>query len=179
MQAWADKLQQQLTDTASSLNANVTLTTLPNGEQSHYLPTITLYIHQLPQRHTLDTLFLASSDYGRLMNLTANYQNLLSDSAFLRRGDKEFTVKSFDEIWMHIMDDARRGLGIQRYKGLGEMNADQLWETTMDPDNRRMLQVTIEDAIKADHMFSCLMGDDVEPRRAFIEENALNADIDA
>lgn len=179
MQAWAEQLQQILNDTANTLNASVSLTTLPSGDVSHYLPTITLYVHQLPQRHTLDTLFINSSDYGRLMTLTANYQNLLGDTAFLRRGEKEFAVNGFDEIWTHIMDDARRGLGIQRYKGLGEMNADQLWETTMDPNNRRMLQVTIEDAIKADHMFNCLMGDDVEPRRAFIEENALNADIDA
>ncbi len=179
MQAWAEHLQQILNDTANTLNASVSLTTLPSGDVSHYLPTITLYVHQLPQRHTLDTLFINSSDYGQLMQLTANYQNLLDDTAFLRRGEKEFAVNDFDEIWTHIMDDARRGLGIQRYKGLGEMNADQLWETTMDPNNRRMLQVTIEDAIKADHMFNCLMGDDVEPRRAFIEENALNADIDA
>lgn len=104
---------------------------------------------------------------------------MLTDEAFLRRGDKDSAIKDFHHLWEQLMQAARRGVDVQRYKGLGEMNKEQLWETTMDPENRRMLKITIEDAIKADHLFSCLMGDDVEPRRIFIEENALNADIDA
>ena len=83
---------------------------------------------------------------------------MLSDTAYVAKGDKKCRSKDMAYLWQFIMSDARRGLAIQRYKGLGEMNADQLWETTMDPENRHMLKVTIEDAIASDHLFSCLMG---------------------
>ena len=153
--------------------------------KAQWLPRITVYVHQLAHHYLLDASFINSGEYSKLLRLSAEWNTLLAEDAFIRREatagtTKDIPVRDFDYLWQQMMLDARRGLAIQRYKGLGEMNADQLWDTTMDPENRRMLRVSIEDAIAADHMFTCLMGDHVEPRRIFIEENALtvsNLDI--
>ena len=184
MTAWVAELTQNLAITAQGLNPQIALESFVKQEgetsKTYYLPRITIFIHQLPHAYLLDTAFVGSGEYSRLHRLTSQWRDALSDSAYIAKGDKKLPIKDMAALWQFIMADARRGLGIQRYKGLGEMNADQLWETTMDPENRHMLKVTIEDAIAADHLFSCLMGDDVEPRRAFIEENALtvtNLDI--
>ena len=181
---WASQLQQIVAKAQPSLRPEISLEAFDkeiSEEQTvtHYVPRITVYVHNLPHHYLLETSLFASAEYARLLKNAKSWFTLLEQGAYLQKGERTIPVSNFHQVWQNILQDSRRGMMIQRYKGLGEMNAEQLWETTMDPENRNMLQVTIDDAIEADRMFSCLMGDDVEPRRNFIEENALNADIDA
>ena len=131
-------------------------------------------MHGNSQTVRIDPAFLDSADYQSIADFAADVDGLLTDSARVKRGEKEENVQNFKELMDWLMKESKRGLNIQRYKGLGEMNPDQLWETTMDPTSRRVLQVTIEDAMVADEVFDTLMGDQVDPRREFIQRNALS-----
>ena len=123
----------------------------------------------------IDEEFLLSGDYQQIRHTSHLVTGLIGANAAMRRGEKSQAVKSFSEAMGWLLAEVERGLSKQRYKGLGEMNPEQLWETTMDPTTRRLLKVQIDDAIAADEIFTTLMGDNVEPRRAFIEGNALYA----
>ena len=129
--------------------------------------------HGTPHVTAIDGDFLASGDGAQIRTASDVLQGLIQPGAVIKRGDKERAVPSFKDALDWLLDEARGSVAIQRYKGLGEMNPQQLWETTMDPAVRRLLKVQIEDAVTSEDIFTKLMGEDVEPRRAFIETNAL------
>ena len=173
LEPWCAELQQCLEE-ADSGTHRYKVSIKEDKERNLFIPNIEITAHGVPHYHSLGRDFFASNEYAAMVELGKTVQGLIEEGAYVKRGEREKPVSNFKDALAWLMAESRRGISTQRYKGLGEMNPEQLWETTMDPENRRMLVVTIEDAIAADQMFTTLMGDHVEPRREFIETNALS-----
>ncbi|MFB8830471.1 DNA topoisomerase (ATP-hydrolyzing) subunit B [Azotobacter sp. CWF10] len=172
MQAWLEQFQTRLK--ASEKSGLAYRASLREDRERHlWLPEVEMVAHGLSSYVTFNRDFFASNDYRTVTALGEQLNSLLEDGAYVQRGERRKPVSSFKEALAWLMAESTKRHSIQRYKGLGEMNPEQLWETTMDPSVRRMLKVTIEDAIATDQIFNTLMGDAVEPRREFIENNAL------
>ena len=173
VEAWCADLQEKLNKINSGAHSYNVLTE-EDKERNLFMPIVEITAHGVPHKHRLGRDLFGSAEYTKIVELGGKLQGLLEQGAYVQRGERTLEINSFAEALTWLMVEARRGINTQRYKGLGEMNPEQLWETTMDPETRRMLVVTIEDAIAADQMFTTLMGDQVEPRRDFIESNALS-----
>lgn len=179
MDDWCQRLGARV-DSLTDGTQRFTVTAEEDQERGLYLPRVQVLAHGIPREYRVTLDFLQSPDYERIKRMGEKLEGLLADDAAVERGETRRPIRHFADALTWLMQQARRGTNVQRYKGLGEMNADQLWETTMDPESRRMLQVTVQDAVAADQIFTTLMGDDVDPRRQFIESNALqvsNLDI--
>ncbi|MGY3969520.1 DNA topoisomerase (ATP-hydrolyzing) subunit B [Aeromonas enteropelogenes] len=171
LQVWCQSMEAVLNESNQGIQYQMQVRR--DEERRLFVPHAVVRQHGVDREYPISYDFLQSSEYRQLVSLGKEIANLIEEGGYIKRGEKVKPVSSFVEAVEWLMNEGKRGIYIQRYKGLGEMNPDQLWETTMDPEARRMLRVTIDDAVGADQLFSTLMGDAVEPRRDFIETNAL------
>jgi DNA gyrase subunit B len=172
VRVWTNKLEARM----SSFNTpriHYEVAIQEDSDRRLYYPCITTVRNGVRRQYVLNRDYFASADYNAFANFQERITHLVQENCVVWKGEKSEIVPGFAEALAWLQTEALRGQTRQRYKGLGEMNPDQLWETTMDPRSRTMLRVTIEDAIAADQAFTTLMGDQVEPRRDFIEQNAL------
>ena len=175
---WFDALQARLAAQANG-HGDYEIR-LQERDEDHFQARLTAVVHGVESERDLGSEFFRSAEYRNLVTLSEHLYEPFESGATVERGERSQPVATVAEGLEWLLTEAKRGLSIQRYKGLGEMNPDQLWETTMDPEMRRLRQVRIEDAVAADELFTTLMGDQVEPRRDFIESNALAvANLDA
>lgn len=171
VQQWSESLVEVL---RQNPDANPAVAVQFDPETNVYVPEVTLLLKGVSEKVGLPLNFLSGPEYRAISAMIDQLHGLLEAGAFIQRGERRADIEHFSEAFDWLQKEARRGVDLQRYKGLGEMNPEQLWETTMDQSVRRMLRVSVEDAIGADRMFTTLMGDHVEPRREFIEKNALS-----
>ncbi|HEY5604309.1 MAG TPA: DNA topoisomerase (ATP-hydrolyzing) subunit B [Gammaproteobacteria bacterium] len=177
--AWFKELEARLSGD-SKINVRYEISIEEDVEHGGHLARVKAISHGVANERVITAEFFNSSEYESIVTLGGQLDGLLEEGAFIQRSDRSKPVTTFKDVLNWLMEEAKRGQHIQRYKGLGEMNPEQLWETTLDPTARRLLRVQIDDAIAADEVFTTLMGDQVEPRREFIEANALrvaNLDI--
>jgi len=154
-------------------STNITITPEYDVTTEEFRLKISRMHHGNARASYLDPDFLQSGDYAQIKQTAQVLDGLIGPAAYVSRGEKKQAIGDFKQALDWLLEEVKKGIGTQRYKGLGEMNPAQLWETTMDPKSRRLLRAQIEDSIAADEIFTTLMGDVVEPRRAFIENNAL------
>jgi len=176
--AWFAALAERLNASERRSTFAVALEFASQGDE--FRAHVSKRLHGVHKTFDIGSGFFGSGDYKRLISFGHKIGGLFGENSFIAADDKRERIRSFKEAFEWMMTEAKKGQHIQRYKGLGEMNPEQLWETTLDSNTRRLLQVKIEDAIAADEVFTTLMGDQVEPRRDFIEKNALevaNLDI--
>ena len=168
---WCRNLEQRLNSLDDvSRRYRVTVETMASGGHRVNLQRLE---HGLVSEKHIPREFFDSAEYLRIAELAQTLSDLMGPGAYIQRGDERQEVASFKVAMTWLFEQAKKGQTIQRYKGLGEMNASQLWDTTINPETRRLMQVRIEDVVAADDIFTTLMGDAVEPRREFIEKNAL------
>lgn len=182
-QAAMEAFIKPLQDTLNAKNLGIAyyeISLITDTEKGWSLPNVEITNHGVKRNHMINKDFFVSSDYRKFTDFGAKLNSIIKSGSYIERDGKKQPIASFVDAMTWLIAEAKKGQSIQRYKGLGEMNPDQLWETTMDPERRNLLQVKVEDAIAADQIFTTLMGDEVEPRRIFIETNALevvNLDI--
>ncbi|CAL1328962.1 DNA topoisomerase (ATP-hydrolyzing) subunit B [Candidatus Providencia siddallii] len=171
---WIKQLINKL-ENNKKFNDNFKYTITKNNESKLYEFTILINHNGTNNSYNFNYNFFNSNEYKNIINFNNSISNIIKKNAYIKRGENYKNINNLKEAvdWLNL--ESRRGLSIQRYKGLGEMNPIQLWETTMNPLTRNMIRITIKNAISTDLLFTKLMGDSVEPRRAFIEENALKA----
>jgi DNA gyrase subunit B len=169
---WVADLQTRLeTDVANGPTYELSVEETDGNPTVH----VVRHYHGVTIEKHLRSEFFKTPEYQRIATVGNELKEIIGEGAMVERGEQSRAIERFGDAMTWLMDQAKRGQSIQRYKGLGEMNPDQLWDTTINPDTRRLMQVRIEDAVGADEIFTTLMGDEVEPRREFIERNALSA----